>query len=306
MVDGVPLDPFVVTPEPGNYTLVTGLDAEASHSVELMKVSVSEFRRESFLGSAPTLCLLSSQLAEDNVQKGSKGAATFSRFFLRSDGDGDGKIDVSRFQSKARRIHFVGDSDTAGWCADGSPRSGDDANSFQNPYITWAGQLARSLDADYYATAISGIGVMDWPIQQYLDHTVTFDDTYKWDWTAKSGLPDAVVVLIWPNDDSSKTSKFKKSYQDLVTMLGNRYGSSIPVLHVCGGSINGLDPCDAIKEVVGVENFVSIKREDWAQINKRTNDFLGCDSHYNERGHEVLMEDVVEDVKRILGWGGVK
>ena len=34
------------------------------------------------------------------------------------------------------------------------------------------------------ATAISGIGVLSWPIQQYLDYTLTFDtDGEKWDYT---------------------------------------------------------------------------------------------------------------------------
>ena len=182
VVDGMGRDPFAVTSELTNYTLVNDLVGDAYHNVEMVK------------------------LAEDNIQKGSKGASTFTRFFLSSDGDGE--IEVGRYQSKARRIHFVGDSDTAGWCSDGSPRSGDEVNTFQNPYITWAGQLARSLDTDYYATAISGIGVMDWPIQQYLDNAVTFDDTAgEWDWTSVSGLPDAVVVPpAIGNDDSDDST----------------------------------------------------------------------------------------------------
>ena len=44
--------------------------------------------------------------------------------------------------------------------------------------------LSRALDAEMSATAISGIGVLSWPIQQYLDYTLTFDtDGEKWDYT---------------------------------------------------------------------------------------------------------------------------
>ena len=162
------------------------------------------------------------------------------------------------------------------------------------------------LNAESYTTAISGIGVMDWPIQQYLDNTITFDSTSAnaWDWSSPSGLPDAVVVLIGPNDDSSKTSKFKKAYLNLVTMLKDesRYGTEMPIIHVCGGSGNGLDPCDAIEEVVGSENIVSIKQKDWNMINSKNSGYLGCDSHYNKAGHQVLMEDIVEKVERLLNW----
>jgi len=62
---------------------------------------------------------------------------------------------------------MTGDSDTAGFCADGIPgpkRQEDDSNlKFENNYVSWSAQLARGLNASYEAKAISGIGLLDHP-----------------------------------------------------------------------------------------------------------------------------------------------
>ena len=59
-----------------------------------------------------------------------------------------------------RRIEFVGDSDTAGWCADGKPRQNyDTAHKYEDARKTWAAQLAESLRAEVMVEAISGWGV---------------------------------------------------------------------------------------------------------------------------------------------------
>ena len=72
---------------------------------------------------------------------------------------------------------------------DGSSSTGDSATKYQNSYETWAAQLSRAVDAEMSVTAISGIGVLSWPIQQYLDYTLTFDTGEKWDYTKVGDLP---------------------------------------------------------------------------------------------------------------------
>ena len=58
-----------------------------------------------------------------------------------------------------RRLEFIGDSDTAGWCADGSPSTNDKADKYQDGYQTWAMQIARNVSADMMVEAVSGYGV---------------------------------------------------------------------------------------------------------------------------------------------------
>ena len=63
---------------------------------------------------------------EDNSNKGSKGVAAFGGFST------DGSFaPIHAVAAPTRRLECIGDSDTAGWCADGSPKTGDNANKEQ-------------------------------------------------------------------------------------------------------------------------------------------------------------------------------
>ena len=87
------------------------------------------------------------------------------------------------------------------------------------------------------------------------------------------------------------------------------------IISVCGGSLNGLDPCDDIQtahakfnkaQSAFVASYVSITKPHWKEINgpngKGKSAYNGCDGHYNAKGHAVLMNDILPDVKSILGW----
>ena len=59
-----------------------------------------------------------------------------------------------------RRLEFIGDSDTAGYCVDGFPNGNDNQNKVQDSTKTWAWQLANGLNvSDVQVEAISGWGV---------------------------------------------------------------------------------------------------------------------------------------------------
>ena len=79
-------------------------------------------------------------------------------------------------------------------------------------------------------------------------------------------------------------------------------------IHVCGGSGNGLDACAKTRKALARptdhadDGWVAIHDVTDEHCNKKGGDFLGCDEHYNRKGHRVLMEDVVDDVRRFLGW----
>jgi hypothetical protein len=48
--------------------------------------------------------------------------------------------------------------------------------------------------------------------------------------------------------------------------------------------------------------FVTITKAHWKEINTKKNGYNGCDGHYNPKGHNVLMQDILPGVKKILGW----
>ena len=86
-----------------------------------------------------------------------------------------------------------------------------------------------------------------------LDFTLGFDSTGgKWNYS--SWVPDAVVILIGPNDERRRlqqtadggsrgqNSKFITDYLQLLTQIAKNYkGVPVPpkIVHVCGGSLNG-------------------------------------------------------------------
>jgi len=126
--------------------LVSGLPA-GSHTVEVLKVS------------------------EDNTQKKDKGVMAFGGFGLTG---------FAAFAPppppNTRKIEFIGDSDTAGWCADGSSQTNDNADKYQDAYQTWAQQIARNVSAETTVEAVSGYGVeVSTPaIQPVMDNTLGF------------------------------------------------------------------------------------------------------------------------------------
>lgn len=94
--------------------------------------------------------------------------------------------------------------------------------------------------------AISGYGVLSEPVQPHWVRTLGFVKTSTYDF--QSYTPDAVVMLIGPNDPSEKKhSQFVHAYFGFMKLVASQYAyASIKpkIIHICGGSINGLDPCD--------------------------------------------------------------
>lgn len=236
------------------YSLASGLSSTKEHTLSIRKIT------------------------EDNQQRNKKGQATFHGFSLPAGGSFG-----SAPSRPSRRLEFVGDSDTAGWCADGSSRTGDAPDKYEDSHQTWAQKIADSLGAEMMVEAISGYGVTSasTPIQPYAVRTNPFDSSKLWDFT--TWTPDAILFLIGPNDvfyDESpseftsakhvharnesryhsadeRASAFVKGYLSLLKVYTDAYAhvAKKPVMvHVCGGSLNGLDSCSPTQNAIALFN----------------------------------------------------
>lgn len=116
----------------------------------------------------------------------------------------------------------------------------------------WAAQLSSSFGAEMMVEAVAGYGATNSAggnIQPAIDDIIPYDTNYAWDYS--KWTPDAVMILIGPNDNSASRS-FETHYMNLLKKVANKYANAAvkpKLINVCGGSGNGEDPCAKIKKV---------------------------------------------------------
>lgn len=294
-IDGVASRKFVVpNGTMSSVSLVDGLSDSEPHTVSLWRIS------------------------EDNTWDGFRGAAKFGGFSLPMGGDF-----LAAPEAKERRIEFWADSNVAGWCADGAPGGSDDPQAeVQNTYVTWAARLARELDADFAAEAMSGVGVTEQSeggaMSNYIDGATTFSGS---DWDYSSWTPHAVIFWLGLNDGhpSPHTQKFRRAYRALMEHAAAKYAYAVDkpkLIHVCGSLGDGsVDGCADIQDAIrgfntgredGFESFYApISPTVWSAVCSDES-LQGCDGHYNPSGHELVKSDLVSKVQSILAWSSVQ
>lgn len=158
----------------------------------------------------------------------------------------------------------------------------------ENSHSSWATQLALALsdDVDIVMQAITGVGVMQWPMQRFTNFTLGYDPSAE-RWNFRRYTPEAVLILLGPNDPSlAEPAGFLASYLNMLDTVVANYaptlgaGEVLKIINVCGGSgVNGLDPCALIQEAScafnadprrvegGIRSFyVAISESDWKRV----------------------------------------
>jgi lysophospholipase L1-like esterase len=150
-----------------SYTLVSGLPA-GKHSLELFKRTEWAMGKTWFYGFS--LDDKSSILAAPAIKK--------------------------------RKIEFYGNSITCGYAVEDTTGKDRGTAPYENGYISYAAITARHFDAEYYAIAKSGIGVLiSWfPLimSEMYDREDPNDANSKWDFSKYT--PDLVVINLFQND----------------------------------------------------------------------------------------------------------
>lgn len=291
VVNGTPAEPVLVEgSSPQVYTLVEGLDSSI--------VSLSVWK-----------------ITEDNDWDGLEGSARFHGFVLPTPHSElftylEGKTVPTLL------FDFVGDSNTAGWCADGAVNGEDEPTLTQNAYVTWAPQLAREFDAEVLSMeAITGAGVMKgWSnITKYIDNTNEFDDTLSWNYSAHP-VPDAVFFFIGMNDcwGSCDLHRFKQGYTTMLNSVAARYsGPIVPrFIHVCGEQEDS-HMCEAIEKVSeefslsfgthGIYSNCTSLQSVWDTL-INDDSLKGCDGHWNQNGQALMVQTIAPQIREITGW----
>jgi lysophospholipase L1-like esterase len=135
------------------------------------------------------------------------------------------------------RMEFIGDSITAGACAEDGEKDQWDDRSTHDAAVSWAAVTSAAFSADYRNTSISGIGLAagfdDVLMGQVWDRTYPRAsspraDLGKW-------VPDVVLVLLGDNDDSYPRSKglpFPDNFGEKYSALVRAIRAAYPRAHI--------------------------------------------------------------------------
>jgi lysophospholipase L1-like esterase len=160
----------------------------------------------------------------------------------------------------SRKIEFLGDSITAGYCnachGEGASDNfnslvADNAESF---IFSWPSQICDALDAQCHTAAWSGLGMVanccGFPMQEeptaeggrggsahlmpeIFGRTLATDGESDWVWS--TWVPDALVVNLGTNDGgSAATPEYETAYTNLVLEAFEHYGPQLHVFLACG------------------------------------------------------------------------
>jgi lysophospholipase L1-like esterase len=288
VIDGQPHQPFTKQPGWEVCKLAEGLSA-SKHTLALWKIS------------------------EDGSMDGEKGVSSFGGL------SADSFLDAP--QMSQRRLEFIGDSDTVGYCADQTPGwifPDMSISKYENAYEAWSRRVAHAFGADLVNLGISGYGVTEKgeTVQAHIGNLLPFSDAIKFDFSA--WIPDAVVILIGANDDDNDTLGYVDAYRRMLELVVHNYaGAAVKpkLINVCGGSIDGLDACESIQKANqefnanrtdGFQSFyTTITTDHWWAMNgpgSRINHYKGCMGHYSAKGHEVLAGDIIPQIGQIMSW----
>jgi hypothetical protein len=240
----------------------------------------------------------------------------------------------------SRRIGYVGASDTAGYCVDGTPRTNDYRLrpwAYDNCDVTSPGVLGRHLKAEISVQAIAGIGLTqnafaDMPallgeetMPDYLDRTLQTNEQLLWNFT--SWRPHLVVISLGGNDYNHQNSvpsneTFTAAYEDFILQIVEPYGEGGPVptiVSICGqGDLTEVErdpnndrcrPCPHVQdatEAFRARHGATVRTEyvlipcDGSVVTGV--DDIGCDGHKNQLGQERVANFLEPYLRDIMGW----
>jgi lysophospholipase L1-like esterase len=211
----------------------------------------------------------------------------------------------------SKRLEVIGDSISAGYGNEGTYPCTFVAST-ENHYLSYEALAARTLGAELYTEAWSGIGML----RNYDGTTTgimperyprTLPERAASTWDFSSYVPDAVVINLGTNDfaQGDPMTAFQTAFTTFVTGLRGHYPKARFYLAV-GSMLSGgnydkakayLNGVIAARKALGDSNLVLLPF-----ATQDSNDGLGCDSHPSLKTHQKMADKLVAALKADLGW----
>lgn len=227
---------------------------------------------------------------------------------------GIGYLDFLGFQCKkllpitstpSRRLEFIGNSIT---CGTGSDQSSFPCGQGQwydqhNAYMSYGPLTARSLDAQWMLSSVSGIGLihsccdMKITMPQVFDKINMRDDSLKWDF--QKYQPHVLTICLGQNDGRQDAATFCNAYVKFIRTLRGYYPNTSIVL--LSSPMADADLSAVLKTYIKkVVASCGDKNVSYYFFSKRYHG--GCGDHPTLEEHKLIAGELTAYIKKLKGW----
>jgi hypothetical protein len=207
-----------------------------------------------------------------------------------------------------RKIEFYGNSITCGTGSDLSEIPCDSAEWYDqhNAFMSYGPVTARSLDAQWMLSSVSGIGLM----HSCCDMDIVMPDVYdkvnmrdnKIDWDFSEYQPDVVTVALGQNDGIQDSTEFCLYYVDFIYTLRGKYPDS---KIVCLTSPMGNEKLTATLKnyLTSVKNTLQELGDDnvYTFFFSRSYNY-GCGGHPDLAQHSEIADELLAYLTELMDW----
>ena len=227
----------------------------------------------------------------------------------------------------SRKIEFIGNSITCGYGNEGTDRNEHFDYATENHYYSYASITARSLEAQHWVVARSGIGAYRnygeaktgsprscMPVQyEYIGYAYDLklreEASFlreKWDFSRYQ--PDVVCINLGTNDLSTQpydVTLLKQGYQRLLKMI-RQHNPKAKIVFLCGSMLNGkeLEIAKQLLDEVKAEANKSGDKEVYRfNFTPQNGDLsYGNDYHPSIWQHEKMAAELAAYLRALMHW----
>lgn len=207
-----------------------------------------------------------------------------------------------------RKIEFIGDSITCGAGSDESEVKCDKGQWFDehNAYMSYGPSVARQLNAQYYLTAVAGIGMIHSccnigiTMPQVFDKVILRNDSIKWDFGRYT--PNVVTICLGQNDGVQDSTAFCSAYLAFINRIHTYYPKadiiclSSPMADAeLTGTLKRFIP-----SIVKAANNAGDKRVSYFFFSRSYNG--GCGGHPDLAQHKLIATQLAAYIKDLENW----
>ncbi len=207
-----------------------------------------------------------------------------------------------------RKIEFIGNSITCGTGSDVSaiPCGKGVWQDQHNAYLSYGAVTARTLDAQYHLSSVSGIGLMHSCCNMNIIMPPVFDkismrnDTIAWDFNKYQ--PDVVTICLGQNNGIQDSTVFCNNYISFIKQLRGYYpkASIICLTSPMADASLAAFMKKTLTTVVSKVNKNGDKRISSFFFSKQYHN--GCDNHPDLAEHQLIAKELTAFIKKKMKW----